>query len=512
MNSIFKGPQALNVKIDPILNNENDGDPLDGDSSKASFNEKEIKIENSPQLEIPQNQLDSQRRPSKLKKMYSSLLQTVSSMGNSFWGEIKFVLINIFSIHILVMLLTFGAMLLQNYVDEFCWYGDTCNCKNSFLIKIYATIKFILLFFAFVAFLLFNTGIEIALINFRFKKIIKFVFYVITLLEAFAYLIISNAEILDLAGIPIIFMIFFSSLGFQIIFLCDKKFNFRSWLDFLKKTNSIPAMIYLHFMFCFYCFPQISNYILTVFGNYVGKNVNSLIFNIYFTGYSIIFPKLCCSYHKYLRSLENEDFFPTIILIRVSIVFSLSVPISMIISMENEDWGCWISLVSYTNFIISWYTRKSLVTFLLEKIVRKFCVNKQKILRYLQTNYTGYDLECRQLISGCLVDLVFIVNFRLMIINFYNEWFQVAVYRIYYKNCKFEISNAFRVSNLGVYSLFSINLIVTLTLLGYMMKTKQQLFEYIITKNHLMNIYILFLVHGLFDTCLQLFCHILEQK
>ena len=387
MESFFKGPKAENIRINPVHINENDDETLDGNSSKTLFKEQEIKIENSPHLEIlVQNHLNDKRRPSKLKIMYSSLLKTVSSMGNSIWVDIKFVLINIFSIHILVMLLTFGVMSLQNYIDEFCWYGNTCNCKNSFQIKIYSSLTFILLFFAFVAVVLFQTGIEIALINFRSKQIIKYFFYVITFLEAFAFLITSNEESLDLGGLPIVLMNFFSSLGFQMKFLCDKKFNFKSWLDFLKKTNSIPLMFYAHFLFCFFCFPQLSDYILGTFGNHVGKNVNSLIYNIYFTGYSIIFPKLCCSYHKYIRSLGNEDFFPTIILIRISLVFSLSVPISMIINMENEDWGCWISLISYTNFLISWYTRKNLVSYVLEKIVRIFCFNKPKILGYLQTN------------------------------------------------------------------------------------------------------------------------------
>ena len=180
--------------------------------------------------------------------------------------------------------------------------------------------------------------------------------------------------------------------------------------------------------------------------------------------------------------------------------------------MNPNDWGCWISLALYTHFIISWYTRKNFATYLGERMIPKFCQNNKTLLNFFRSDYYGYDLECRQLISGCLLDLVFIVNFRLMIINFNYKWLLIGVYDIYYKNCKFEVGEAFKFSSLGVHSLFSINLVVTIGLLGYMIKTKQHLFEYIVTKNYILNIYILFLLHGLVDGCLQLFYKILQEK
>ena len=101
--------------------------------------------------------------------------------------------------------------------------------------------------------------------------------------------------------------------------------------------------------------------------------------------------------------------------------------------------------------------------------------------------------------------------FRLIIITLNKRWLEVGTYAKYYKNCKFEISDLFEFSYLGAYSVFVINLIVTFGLLAYMIKTKKPLFEYIVTKNYSLNIYLLYEFHALFDGSLQLFYYILKK-
>ena len=401
------------------------------------------------------------------------------------------------------MLLTVCEMSIQDYVNQFCWFQNVCNCSGNFQIKIYSSLIYILLFFNLLILTFYKTGVEIIFRASPLTKIIKYIFYFINFFGAFVYLIAGDER--EIFAVPIIVMSFLICLIFQIKFLFDN--NFKCWLIYFVKVNAIPILFFTHYLLCLYGFPQISSYFIETLGNYIGKNFNSIIYFLYFTSYSMIFPKLCCIYHNYIRSLGSNECFATITLIRFSLIFSLSVPISSIINMDKNDWGCWILLISYTHFLISWYTRWDLFSYCFEKAIKKIFPN-QKITHKLNSNL---NLECKQLISGCLLDMLFIVNFRLMIITLDKKWLEVGIYVKYYKNCKFEISDLFEFSYLGAYSVFLINLVVTFGLLAYMIKTKKPLFEYIVTKNYSLNIYLLYEFHALFDGSLQLFYYILKK-
>ena len=110
MECSFKGiPKTIFMRVSPLQNGENEVEPFDVDFSKTSLNEKEKEnnigqFENSLHIQLSKNE---KRKSSKLKIIYNSLLNTISSIRISTWIKIKFVFLKIFSIHILVMLLTF---------------------------------------------------------------------------------------------------------------------------------------------------------------------------------------------------------------------------------------------------------------------------------------------------------------------------------------------------------------------------------------------------------------------
>jgi len=506
MESNFKGlPKPILIKINPHPDDyDKPMTECDIDFSRGEFKEKKNNNMSSVDLEIltlKDKSTIKRRTSSKIKMMYSSLLQTISSVKISL--KLRFVCTNIFSIHFFVMLITVCENSIQDYVNQFCWFQNVCNCNGNFQIKIYSSLIYILQFFNLLILTFYKTGVEICYRTSPLRNVIKYVFYFINFLCAFSYLLIVDEG--DMFAAPIIIMIFLTSIIFQTKFLFDN--NFQCWLIYLLKVNTIPILFFSHYLLCLYGFPQISSYFLKTLGNYFGKNFNSILYFLYFSSYSMIFPKLCCIYHNYTRSLGSNECFATMTLIRFSLVFSLSVPISSIINMDKNDWGCWILLISYIHFIISWYTRWDFFSYFLEKIIKKILPNPQSTNEINSKN----ELECKQLISGCLLDMVFIVNFRLMIITLYKRWLEYGVYTKYYKNCKFEISDLFEFSYLGAYSVFVINLIVTFGLLAYMIKTKKPLFEYIVTKNYSLNIYLLYEFHALFDGSLQLFYYILKK-
>ena len=417
MESEFQGPPKLIlIKINPHPNDNDQPmteccdvnfskDAFKEKEINNAFKEKEINIINSFDLEIPTKKDKSK---DERHKSFNSLSETISSVSISF---LKFVFTKIFSIHIFVMLLTICQMSIQDYVNQFCWFQNACNCYGNLEIKIYSSLIYILLFFNLLCFTYYITGLEIIFRTSPTRIIIKYVYYFTNFFIAFVYLVAVNES--DMVTFPIILINFSIGMIFQIKFLFDK--NFRGWLIFFAKVNTIPILFFTHYLLCRFGFPLISNYFIQALGNYDGKNFNSMTYFLYFKIYSKIFPKLCCIYHNYIRSLGSNECFATITLIRFSLVFSLSVPISSIINMDKNDWGCWILLISYTHFLISWYTRWDLFGYFLEKAIKKIFPNK-KIPNQFNSKF---DLECKQLISGCLLDMLFIVNFRFFFFFFF---------------------------------------------------------------------------------------------
>ena len=127
-----------------------------------------------------------------------------------------------------------------------------------------------------------------------------------------------------------------------------------------------------------------------------------------------------------------------------------------------------------------------------------------------ERNSENYS-DCMERISGCLLDLIFIVNSRLIILTVGKRWLHECVYEIYYVNCQFELSREFKYSYFGVYSIVGINTIVTALIIVYMIKKQKQLFDYRINNNHLFNIYYLFMFHSMFEGSLQIGYYIVKK-
>ena len=141
MESDFKGlPKLILMKINPHPY-DHEQPICDVNFSRDAYKEKQIIIKNSFDLEIPTKKGKS---IDEMRKSCNSLSQSISAVSISF---LKFVCTKIFSIHILAMLLTICQMSIQDYVNQFCWFQNVCNCNGNFQIKIYSSLIYIFCIF-----------------------------------------------------------------------------------------------------------------------------------------------------------------------------------------------------------------------------------------------------------------------------------------------------------------------------------------------------------------------------
>lgn len=288
----------------------------------------------------------------------------------------------------------------------------------------------------------------------------------------------------------------------------DKHYNIKIWVGNMLKVNSLNYLLFGNYVLCFSILPVLADKMRDYFGTYIGNNLCSIINFMFFTLFALFFPKLTCIYYNFTKSLQMMDRKTIVLMIRFCLVFVISVPVSSVINMDKNDWGSWLMLFSYINFLFSFYTRKNVFLYILKNLMFLFFSRKSFLTK---AKIAENDAECLEIISGCLLDLIIIVNSRLIILTWGRRWLHECVYEIYYLNCQFEISENFKFSFLGVYSIIAVNIAVTVGIIGYMIKKQKQLFEYRMTDHYIANIYYLLMFHNLFEGTLQILYFIMKN-
>ena len=194
---------------------------------------------------------------------------------------------------------------------------------------------------------------------------------------------------------------------FQIQLLRRANYNLKLWFEGMMRMNSINYLIFGNYVLCRSILPKFGEYLRDSFGFYLAKNLMSLTNFIYFAFFTILFQKCIYLYYDFLKLLKITDPKTIIIVIRFCLTFAVGVPVSSVINMEFEDWGSWLMLFSYTHFLFSFYTRMNVYVYLMKKILLIMFPRMQYLFE--EKNSENYS-ECMERISGCLLDLIFIVN------------------------------------------------------------------------------------------------------
>ena len=433
----------------------------------------------------------------------SSILKVLLSNTMSFGRKVSYCLNNFVTMHIIVILLTVGKIILQNYVYKNCWMKEICSCYTDFQARVFSTFSFIFIFLNIVIISITKTSIEINFASTNIRVMFSLIYYCICFVFSFTYLLIID----QMNAMPIYIFLIIVSLLFQLKTLYDLKFVFIPWMKHMLKTNIFSILILIHYFLCTRTFPQLNNFLKERFDQRLSQNLIKLYEFLYFRVCQFLFIKLLHIYSNFLLTCKHNDYSVTIILIRFCSVFFVAVPVSGIIAMKDfDEWGGWLLILSYGIFVFSYYTRIDLTVKLLSKIlsILQRCIFKHKKTDKIQKIANENDVLSSHLISGCLIDLIFIINSRLLILMITRRWFTYPVIEEFYQDCGYVLSEVFSINIFGAFSIIGINIFISFGLLFYMLYKKQLLLDYKAPQNYIFNLYYLFMLHGVFEGCIQM--------
>lgn len=274
-------------------------------------------------------------------------------------------------------------------------------------------------------------------------RIISFtVFYGICFLYGFGYYF--QEQYLDEEGVIQVIIPLFP-LIFQIKVLCNMNFKIIDWLKHIIKINVTFLFGYLNYFFCFYIMPEINEILKSQFDAHLARNLVKIYQWIYFSTSFNISWRLIKIYNKHILSFAFNDVSPTICLLRYISMQLVSIPIIGILGAKDfDDWISYFLLISYSLFIFKTYTKIDIIFMVLKKIY--YILRPNKIINNSKQKVDQNEILCSKLLSGCLLDLVVIINSRLFILIATNRWYTEPLSKFMYSNCNFEISDSFNLA------------------------------------------------------------------
>lgn len=436
----------------------------------------------------------------------SSYISLLISNIYSIKEKIMYCLNHFITAHILVISLTFLSMFNQNYSFKQCWMLNVlCRCPE-FQRKMISALLYIFSLLNLYVLAMYQITLEVIAKTFVQKAIIFFIYYFTCFIFGFAYLMLID----QMNVVPYFLCVTIVPLFFQIKpLIFDYKFNLFNWLIHLLRINNIPFFILIDYLFCRKIFPELNIFLRKTFPDEdLSRNLMKLYQFFYFQIFNWICLKLFKVYNKWIQSLPGNYTSSIINAIRFGSTLFITVPIAGILGMKSlSDWGGYILIVSYANFVFSFYTRIDIILFCMKFVYYKIRPKSKPIK---PTEEDKSDTLCMQLISGCLIDLLFLINSRLIALVITKTWLTYPVVDRYYIGCTFQINEKVQISIGGVIAIIGINSIITISLIIYMILKKKIILEYKKPKNFFLDLYFLFMMHGMFEGMLQMILEVNE--
>ena len=254
-------------------------------------------------------------------------------------------------------------------------------------------------------------------------------------------------------------------------------------------------------------FPSINEQIPKLFAIYIVP----LYQLVYFRIISLIFTKVIQIYYNHVNGL-NSKFRALVLNIQIRFIqtFLLTVPLASVLNIHLgiDNIVSWFLLISYGDFIILTYTKIDLMKKYIYYPIYKFifCLNKKKNNTQIEQN--SNEILCTKIICGNLLDLIYIINSRLIVWKLIKIWLIIPSNIKYYENCNFDIDfSAFQISDLGVILIILVNSFISLALFLYMYYKNKIFFEYKKIsgfRNHTINILSLYFCKMVIDNNIQM--------
>ena len=314
----------------------------------------------------------------------------------------------------------------------------------------------------------------------------------------------------------VIFLMAFLFILFFYIFSDAKGFNWfpiYSFLVllrlfrylFLMKNQSVRGMVWLIYRSQGSAFLLIVNYgiflfLAEKFKLMMEKPWIDIFYSFYFLIFFLFFKNCLIKFGTYAYdfNFENQQQnFLIILAARIAISYFISFMATPFLRFKTNEPAQYLVIFSYSNNLITLYTRFNLFGYVTNRLWRIFSKQKQSENDIDKIDPKSPEKEQKKnidkIISGCTLDITFISSIRLII---YNLW----PGNVMYSNCSSASTDI-----VGIMVFVSVNILLTLSILIFMAKKGEALFTYRGKLNIYMNIYLLFLTNILFEITLSFF-------
>ena len=383
----------------------------------------------------------------------------------------------------LFTLLMCSLILLQDYIDDFCFYPVLCVCQSIF-VYLYSIFRELLQFDSFlIAWFYFFSGYLTN--DFFHKKYLKFVYFSIEITGLIVFYVIfygKKHEFL-LADLRLIRggMIFAITLCFIIASTIFYKEFSRLFLKNLTKIGFFTGYYFFHALYLKNTF---SYYLLDKFSINMDHDLAVNIFKIFLLIYYIFYHKITKYYvlSFYTDILkENVEISINIVIAAIKFIYvdALSIKVLNILTIPLSEVYSWISFIYYFYSLISVYFSVSLWKTLYVKFYNKFNLKKLPFP-------SKKSLECQQyekLESGCILEANILIFIRILICRYYNYFFYITKFKSLFANCSLKESSEYMSFNFDLINMiviFSSHFALILFILIFMLKKKKIILNIIV--------------------------------
>ena len=208
---------------------------------------------------------------------------------------------------------------------------------------------------------------------------------------------------------------------------------------------------------------------------------------IYETSLIYIFTR----YHKNIQKEWKNNNSPLMFIAKNCLMFSYAIRLANISALSESEFGFYLQIVTFTQFILEMLSGKSLVESLIRKIKHIYKIKKkvkdENIIFPQNTIFSLYDsttskqikdshIECLRILSYQKMEFMMVYIPRILSLILYNKW---SISQPFFKlvdGCSFNVNKKVKINANSLMILMGVDFSVTIIFLRMMVKNKKLLF------------------------------------
>lgn len=421
-----------------------------------------------------------------LKPRRTRLLNYILSRTDSKLMQARFLMINLFAPHLMVLVALALKIVMQHYVNTTCWL--VCLCDDSYFYKSYFVINEYLTYWVTLILCMENAAVFVF-----FNKNLKFtlVYHLVTFLYIFLYSVLTAEG--ERNSLSIYFVIISFTFLYPIPLYLKKGGKFK---DFLKRHFLSSSLIYTLFtnhLLKLVIFNYLDQYLIDSFEKETARNLKNLYTFFYIEAFRYLTRIGLIAYKEICSSINKHCHEPIIFSSQIILCYYMCIIVGSILKTNSSDWASWLLLISYLFFIYSVFSGQSVFDLLM--------IALKKTKKKSENDSKDFNM----MFGGCLLDIQISFAIKVVMWIFVKKWLITSESPIYYSSCNLDISDKFEISYFSMISIFILNFTIPIILIICTLRRKIIFFEIKRNRNIIIHIIYLFLLYNFIDGPIQMF-------